>query len=144
MKNIILIILVAIVPFSTIAQKRSKKGKKVKTEKIVDSSATYEFMIITGYEVALEKEVRDGVNRAINVDTKVKEMMKSNSRILINFDFGMVKANKISSLLGDSEKFRTMAAAVNAAANEGWDFVSSNIVLSGSSKIHYYYMKRDK
>jgi hypothetical protein len=37
-----------------------------------------------------------------------------------------------------------MATAVNAAAKEGWSFVSSDVVSEGKSKIHYYYMTRKK
>ena len=136
--------LVDMVPFLTMAQKRSKKGKKVKTEKIVESGSAYDFMIITGYEIAIEEEVRGGVNGVANADTEMKEMMKTNSKIKVKFDFGRVKTNKISSLLKNAGKYRTMAAAVNAAANEGWDFLSSDIILSGKNKIHYYYMKRNK
>ena len=144
MKKIVLMMLVAMIPFLTMAQKRSKKGKKVKTEKVVESNSSYEFMIITGYEIAIEEEARGGVNRVANADTEIKEMMKSNSKIMITFDFGRVKTNEISNLLRNAGKYRTMAAAVNAAANEGWDFLSSDIILSGKNKIHYYYMKRDK
>ena len=142
MKNIVLMMLVAMLPFLTMAQKRSKKGKNVKTEKIVESNASYEFMIITGYEVS--KEDNNYGNRSGNPEIKIKEMMKSNSRLRIMFDFGRIKTKTVSNLKENAETFRTMAAAVNAAANEGWYFVSSDVVLSGSSKIHYYYMKRDK
>jgi len=144
MKKIVLMMLVAMIPFLTMAQKRSKKGKKVKTEKVVESNSSYDFMIITGYEMTIEEEARGGVNRAANPDAEIKEMMKSNSKIRINFDFGRVRTNEISNLLRNAGKYRTMAAAVNAAANEGWDFLSSDIILSGKNKIHYYYMKRDK
>ena len=133
--------LVAMIPFLTMAQKRSKKENKLKTEKIVKSNSSYEFMIITGHEMTIE-EVRGGVKRAAN--TEIKEMMKPNSKTIINFDFGRVKTNEISSLLENARKYRTMAAAVNAAANEGWEFLSSDIILSGKNKIHYYYMKKSK
>ena len=144
MKKIVLMMLVAMIPFLTMAQKRSKKGKQVETEKVVESNSSYDFMIITGYEMTIEEEARGGVNRAANPDAEIKEMMKSNSKIRINFDFGRVRTNEISNLLRNAGKYRTMAAAVNAAANEGWDFLSSDIILSGKNKIHYYYMKRDK
>ena len=144
MKNIVLMMLVVMIPFLTMAQKRSKKGKNVKTEKIVESNASYEFMIITGYEIAIKEEARGGVNRVTNAEVEIKEMMKSNSKIKVSFDFGMFKGNEISSLLRNAGKYRSMAAAVNAAANEGWDFLSSDIILSGKNKIHYYYMKRNK
>ena len=137
--------LVGMLPFLTMAQKRSKKGKNVKTEKtekIIESNSSYEFMIITGYEVS--KEDNNYGNRSGNPEIKIKEMMKSNSRLRIMFDFGRMKTKTISNLNENAETFRTMAAAVNAAATEGWYFVSSDVVLSGSSKIHYFYMKRDK
>jgi|TARA_B110000091_G_scaffold15722_1_gene14861 hypothetical protein len=144
MKKIVLMMLVAMVPFLTMAQKRSKKGKNVKTEKIVESNSTYDFMVITGYEIAVEEESRGGVNRVTNAKAEIKEIMNSSSRVMINFDFGRVKSNEIPSLLRNAGKYRTMAAAVNAAANEGWNFLSSDIVLSGKNKIHYYYMKKNK
>ena len=70
--------------------------------------------------------------------------MMPKSKIKFSFDFGRVKNNEISNLLRNAGKYRTMAEAVNAAANEGWDFLSSDIILSGKNKIHYYYMKRNK
>ena len=136
-------LLVAMVPFLTMAQKRSKKGKNVKTEKIVESSSSYEFMVIKGYESVLKKEGRDNSNIKSSDYDKI-ELIKS-SKILIDFDFGGVPKNLgISKLSSNVRSYRTMAAAVNAAANEGWDFLSSNVILSGEIKIHYYYMKRNK
>ena len=37
-----------------------------------------------------------------------------------------------------------MAAAVNGAANYGWEFVSANVVNLGETKLHYYYMRKAK
>ena len=129
-------------PFLTMAQKRSKKGKNVKTEKIVESNSSYDFMIITGYEVSKENANYD--DKAVNTQIRIKEMMKSNSRLMIVFDFGRTKTKTISNLIKDAESFRSMATAVNAAAKEGWSFVSSDVVSEGKSKIHYYYMTRKK
>ena len=142
MKNIVLIMLVSMLPFLTMAQKRSKKGKNVKTEKIVESNSSYDFMIITGYEVSKENANYD--DKAVNTQIRIKEMMKSNSRLMIVFDFGRTKTKTISNLIKDAESFRSMATAVNAAAKEGWSFVSSDVVSEGKSKIHYYYMTRKK
>ena len=145
MKKIILMILVAMIPFVTMAQKRSKKGKNVKTEKISESNSSYEFMIITGYEMTSKVGTRAvGGTAVANANEEVKEMMKSNSKIRVSFDFGIISNSEASSLLRNARNFRTMAAAVNAAANEGWDFVSSDIIISGKNKIHYYYMKKNK
>ena len=45
MKKITLMLLVAMVPFLTMAQKRSKKDKTKTT------NASYEFMVITGFQM---------------------------------------------------------------------------------------------
>ena len=133
--------LVAMIPFLTMAQKRSKKGKNVKTEINEGLNASYEFMVITGYELANDKvESRSGNSPAASRNDVVRPF----SKVVIKFDFGRVKANQASSLLENSRSYKTMATAVNAAAKEGWNFVSSDVVYDGKSKIHYYYMKRDK
>ena len=52
MKKLILLMLLAMVPFLTMAQKRTKKGKDIKTEttdKSSDEKAT--FMILKGVEI---------------------------------------------------------------------------------------------
>ena len=56
MKNITLMLLVAMVPFMTMAQKKSKKGKQNKIEKVDNSNATYEFMVISGFEREIDKD----------------------------------------------------------------------------------------
>jgi len=142
MKKIVLMMLVALVPFLTMAQKKAKKKKNVKTEINEGLNASYEFMVITGYEIVIKEKVRVGSVEEVSNAFQVKQMM--NTRTIINFDFGRVKSNVISSLLKNSRSFRTMSGAVNAAANEGWNFVSSNVVLSGETKIHYYYMRKNK
>ena len=141
MKKIVLLMLVAMVPFFTMAQKKAKKKKNVKTEINEGLNASYEFMVITGYELANDKvESRSGNSPAASRNDVVRPF----SKVVIKFDFGRVKANQASSLLENSRSYKTMATAVNAAANEGWNFVSSDVVSEGKSKIHYYYMKRDK
>ena len=141
MKNIVLLMLVAMVPFFTMAQKKAKKKKNVKTEINEGLNASYEFMVITGYELVNDQEV----NRSVNSPAASKnDVIRPFSKVVIKFDFGRVKANQASSLLENSRSYKTMATAVNAAAKEGWNFVSSDVVSEGKSKIHYYYMKRDK
>ena len=139
MKKIVLIILVAMVPFLTMAQKKAKKN--VKTEINEGLNASYEFMVITGYELVNDQEE----NRSVNSPSASKnDEIRNFSKVVIKFDFGRVKPNQISNLLENSPSYKTMATAVNAAAKEGWNFVSSDVVSEGKSKIHYYYMKRDK
>ena len=124
MKKIILLILVAIVPFLTMAQKRSKKNTK--TEKI-SSSSTYEFMVIIGSEIKSSKP---------NNKTGKLAPMRTGmlSKVRLNFDFGNIKSKENLSLIKKSETFRTMADAVNAAANLGWYFHSANVIDSKQVK----------
>ena len=135
MKKIILLILIAIVPFLSIAQKRSKKNTK--TEKISNSNATYEFMVIIGSEI---KSSKPNKNEGKIAPMRIGMLPK----ITFNFDFGLLKNEENKGLMKSSVRFRTMGEAVNAAANLGWDFHSANVVDSKGSKVHYYYMKRDK
>ena len=141
MKKIVLMMLVAMVPFLTLAQKKAKKKKSSRTEINEGLNASYEFMVITGYELAnVQVESRSGNSPAASRNDVVRPF----SKVVIKFDFGRVKANQASSLLENSRSYKTMATAVNAAAKEGWNFVSSDVVSEGKSKIHYYYMKRNK
>ena len=51
MKKIVLMLLVTMVPFLTMAQKRSKKEKNTKIEKVVRSNSGIKYMIIKGAEI---------------------------------------------------------------------------------------------
>jgi hypothetical protein len=142
MKKITLMLLVAMLPFLTMAQKRSKKGKE-KTEKIDNSNASYEFMTITGYEMIEEGQGEKGgeINSA---QMQVKKMIKSGGKkMILSFDFG-IRSQANSELMRNARSYKTMASAVNALANEGWEFVNANVVNLGTTKAHYYYMKRSK
>tara|TARA_B110000459_G_C16400154_1_gene398273 strand:- start:216 stop:644 length:429 start_codon:yes stop_codon:yes gene_type:complete len=142
MKNIVLILLIAMVPFSTMAQKRSKKGKKVKTEKIVESNSSYDFMVITGNEILRKVEVSTDVKFAKPVPLSRSGMSKS--KMKIDFDFGGIKTAENTKLMKNGRNYRTMAEAVNGAANNGWDFISSNLVRGKEGVTHFYYMKKNK
>ena len=130
MKKIVLMMLVAMVPFLTMAQKRSKKEKNVKTEKIVESNSTYNFMVIIGYEIYEKGQLKAVLNE--------NKMSKSKMRIM--FDFGGIMSAENKNLMKNASSYRTMAAAVNGAADEGWEFISANVV----NGTHHYYMKRNK
>tara|TARA_B100000795_G_scaffold4505_1_gene3175 strand:+ start:96 stop:524 length:429 start_codon:yes stop_codon:yes gene_type:complete len=142
MKKIVLMMLVAMIPFLTMAQKRSKKGKKVKTEKVVESNSSYDFMVITGDETTLKAEGRSDIKASKPVDLKSREMMKT--KMKIHFDFGGIKSPENIKLMKNSRGYRTMAAAVNGSANEGWEFISANVIRGKVVTTHYYYMKRNK
>ena len=142
MKKLILLMLVAMIPFLTMAQKRSKKNKKVETETV----SSYEFMVISGYQM-----MTDGDKKTINLsdakdvttDMKVKRLMQSSAKLIVEFDFGRAGDESIE-LNEQSRSFRTMAHAVQAAAKRGWEFHSANVVVLGSARVHYYYMRRKK
>ena len=136
--------LVAIVPFVTMAQKRSKKDK--------DSSNKYEFMIIKGVEINDQMTDIDGkeaIQDRPSGDVISQEQMNSllkgqNSKLMISFDAGNNKNNDIVKLRNNSPKMRTMAVAVNMAASYGWEFVNATVVDKDIALIHYYYMERTK
>ena len=145
MKKITLMLLVAMLPFLTMAQKRSKKGKKDKIEKVDNSNASYEFMTITGYEIIMNKDKSKrikGPDQITSPDTQLNRMMLSNSRVGIQFDFGGNNSDE-NTLLSEN-RYKSMSHAVNGAANNGWEFVSSDVIVSGEVKIHYYYMRKTK
>ena len=143
MKKITLIILVAMVPFMTMAQKKSKKGKQNKIEKVDNSNATYEFMVISGFEREIDKDDSRKGTSEIPSELQIKKLMKAGSQVMINFDFG-TRSQANSDLMKNARSYRSMASAVNALANYGWEFVNANVVNLGTTKAHYYYMKRSK
>lgn len=137
MKKLITVFLVALVPFVTMAQKRSKKDKATKSE---IKSSELRFMVIKGVSVsdqsntdALLEEVHfghDGLNTSFE---KVK----------IWFDFGSNINKEAAKLLEESVKIRSLTDAVNLLGNYGWEFVSANIERHDQFTTYYYYMKRD-
>ena len=140
MKKITLIMLVAMVPFMTMAQKKSKKGKKN-----VATVASYEFMTITGYEIMInnaDKRIKGGPDQISAPETQLKRIMTTKSRVGIQFDFGGNKSDE--NILLSENRYKSMSHAVNGAANNGWEFVSSDVIVSGAVKIHYYYMRKTK
>ena len=146
MKKLILLMLVAMVPYFTMAQKRSKKNKKVETETV----ASYEFMIISGYEMTMDGD-RNNISISdaadITAHMKVKRLMQSKTKLLIEFDLGKMseqEAQEEIELNEQSRNFRTMASAAQAADKRGWEFHSANVVVLGSARVHYYYMTRNK
>jgi len=148
MKKIVLIMLVAMVPFLTMAQKRSKKKDKQAVEQVKSSKATVEYMVIKGIEFPMDIEGMD--NKELNAtgedmrEMEMKRLIKPQIKLIIAFDFGNERNKEVSDMMRASSRFRTMSAAANAAAVNGWEFVSAN-VLNGSAGItHYYYMKRNK
>jgi hypothetical protein len=140
MKKLTLIMLVAMIPFLTMAQKRSKKGKK-----IVETAASYEFMKITGFEIMIDVDKKiKGPDQISTPKDQLIRLMKSNTKLIVEFDLGKLAKQESIDLNKQARNFKTMVGAVNAAANKGWEFHSANVIIVGAAKVHYYYMIRDK
>ena len=137
--------LVAMVPFMTMAQKRSKKGSNPKSEtKDKSSNEKSNFMIIKGVEVDMSQEGMDQTEKQsddVSLDRLMKKHAKPVSRFYFSYDIGGF-SEESQQLTESSQGFRSMAQAVNQAAVYGWEFINSTVVMDGNVIIHYYYMKR--
>ena len=138
MKKYVLMLLVAMVPFLTIAQKRTKKSDK----------QAIEYMVIKGIEFQEDfEEISKEEFNSESVNFRKIEIMKSLKQkdyVLIKFDFGNESNKETILMMRSAQKYSTMTAAANAAARNGWEFVSANVVNGNKGIIHYYYMKRNK
>ena len=134
MKRLIVIMLVAIVPFITMAQKRSKKDKKAKQEV---KNPTVSFMVIRGVSFS-EGDGADIMTQDV-MDQNQKSM---HEKIRISFDFGSKPNKGVHKLMEKSRGLYSMTDAVNMLSQEGWEFVSANIVQQGRVTTYYYYMQR--
>ena len=141
MKKIILIMLVGLVPFVTMSQKRSKKGSDVTTQNSQD--VTSDFMVIKGVEIGSVPNAneRSGEGEDIALDQLMKKHLKP-SRLSFSFDAGSLRDKDVKSLISASKEFRSMAQAVNAASEYGWQFINATVVMDGNAIVHYYYMKK--
>ena len=137
--------LVVMVPFLTYSQKRTKKGTDKTETKDKSSNTKVNFMIIKGVEVDMstegmdEEEIQAG---DVSLDQLMKRHIKPVSRFYFSYDIGSMRNEEVQKLTESSKKFRSMAQAVNASAEYGWEFMNASIVIDGEVKIHYYFMKR--
>ncbi|MEC7864148.1 MAG: hypothetical protein VX762_04105 [Bacteroidota bacterium] len=134
MKKLTLIMLVAMVPFFTMGQKRSKKDKNETTQG--SSKIAYQFMVITGHTM-----MNRGGAGNLNSTSDTRAAMEN--RIKITFDFGGLRTNDEEDL--SSQQYKSMAHAVNAAARAGWEFAHANVERNNQgATVHYYYMEKRK
>ena len=124
MKKITLMLLVAIVPFLSMAQ----KGSKV------------EYMMIKGIEIHMNNESADQAGDVREM--ALGSISSENTKLIVAFDYGDLRNAEAKEMRG--KRFRTMMSAVNTAAEKGWEFINSNVISENKMKIHYYYMKRNK
>ena len=150
MKKIMLMILVATIPFMSIAQKRSKKGSNAKMSKMEKKTPSeYEYMIIEGVQSTTSDEekmmqqdeltARDGAKG----DVKMKGMIKSKYKHFVRFDTGRITPEQIE--LNKMARICThMSDALYQASKLGWEFLNASHTSNEDFIMHYYYMKRTK
>jgi len=137
--------LVVMVPFLTYSQKRTKKGTDKTETKDKSSNEKSNFMIIKGVEVDMTQEGMDEAEIQagdVSLDQLMKKHIKPVSRFYFSYDVGSLRNEEVQKLIESSKKFRSMAQAVNASAEYGWEFENATVVIDGAVKIHYYFMKR--
>ena len=141
MKRLTLVMLVAMIPF---LKKKKKRGKKDKSNNL---SASYEFMVITGYQLMAPtpEGMSDELAGPNGAELQAKLNMGSNmeSRIIVDFDLSGVSTEDEGNLSG-TQQYRSMSDAVNNAAKYGWEFINASVISEDKLKIHYYYMQRNK
>ena len=141
MKKLIVIMLVAMIPFITMAQKRSKKDKKAKQEVKIP---TVNFMVITGMaitpDISKEEmivEITDNVEGAL-MRQKLRE-----KGLKISFDFGTQVPKEMKELIVEARRLHSMTDAVNVLTKRGWEFSGSDIQTDENVTYYYYYMQRE-
>ena len=136
--------MVTIIPFTILSQKRSSKLKNDKSTESVSKSGI-NFMIIKGIEFSSDdpKELEKLRYEGDTEEYHTRKYLKPKSKIYIHFDFGTNNLSKEhKSLHSKSKEFRTMVDAVNKATEYGWEFINSTVIFDGNANVHYYYMKK--
>jgi hypothetical protein len=146
MKKLIAIMLVATVPFSSMAQKRSKKNKE-KEQAPVTAKASVEYMVIKGIEFPISSADIDEMQEEVRGEDvrkmEMKRMLKPHIKLLISYDYGSSNQREAGEMMRYASKHRTMVSAMNAAVEKGWEFMSANVFLNEKTTTHYYYMRRE-
>ena len=146
-------ILVASIPFMSIAQKRPKKSNEKSNAKmgkhVKKSPSEYQYLIIEGYQSTVSDEekmmgqdelaARDGAPG----DRKMKVKSKSSHKHFVRFYTGKITAEQ-KELDKFSNACAHMSDALYQASELGWEFINASHVNSEDFIIHYYYLKRKK
>jgi len=149
MKNILLMILVAMIPFMSIAQKRSKKSNAKMGEFVKKSPSEYEYMVIEGVQSIMSDEekmmdqdelsARDGARG----DMKMKGMIKSKYKHFVRFDTGKITPEQVE-LNKMARTCNHMSDALYQASKLGWEFINASHINNDEFITHFYYMKRKR
>ena len=150
MKNILLMILVATIPFMSIAQKRSKKKSNAKMGEFVKKSPSeYEYMIIEGVQSIVSDEEKmmgqdELSSRDIaSSDTKMKAMVKSKYKHFVRFETGRITPEQVE-LNKLSRACYHMSDALYQASKLGWEFINASHINTDEFITHFYYMRRKR
>tara|TARA_B110000116_G_scaffold257552_1_gene257847 strand:- start:26 stop:487 length:462 start_codon:yes stop_codon:yes gene_type:complete len=148
MKNIMLMFLVATIPFMSIAQKRSNKKSNARMGEMGKKTPSpYEYMIIKGVESTTPEEEKMMSQGEVTAragapgDVKMKSMIKSRYKHFVRFDTGRITPEQIE-LNKMARVVSHMSDALTAAAKLGWEFINASHTSNEDFVIHYYYMKR--
>ena len=128
MKRLTLIMLVAMVPFLTMAQKRSMKDNARESQK--KDISQYDFMVIIGNTIKPTGGM--GTSSDIRAETRLK----------ISFDAAGVRTRDQEDL--SEVQYKSMAHAVNSAGRLGWEFINANVLVEQGTPVYYYYMRKRK
>jgi len=137
MKKLIVIMLVAMIPFITMAQKRSKKDKKAKQEVKIPS---VNFMVIKGMAITPDMDMKDEISdgtEGVLMRQRIKE-----KGLKISFDFGTQVPKEMKELIVEARRLHSMTDAVNILTKQGWEFSGSDIQADENVTYYYYYMQR--
>ena len=142
-------ILVATIPFMSIAQKRSKKSNAKMGEFVKKSPSEYEYMVIEGVQSIMSDEekmmdqdelsARDGARG----DMKMKGMIKSKYKHFVRFDTGKITPEQVE-LNKMARTCNHMADALYQASKLGWEFINASHINNDEFITHFYYMKRKR
>jgi hypothetical protein len=148
MKNIMLMFLVATIPFMSIAQKRSNKKSNARMGEMGKKTPSpYEYMIIKGVESTTPEEEKMMSQGEVTAragapgDVKMKSMIKSRYKHFVRFDTGKITPEQIE-LNKMARVVVHMSNALTAASKLGWEFINASHVSNEDFIIHYYYMRR--
>ena len=140
MKKLIVIMLVAMIPFITMAQKRSKKDKKAKQEVKIP---TVNFMVITGMAITPDISKEEMIVEITdNVEGALMRQKLRDKGLKISFDFGTQVPKEMKELIVEARRLHSMTDAVNVLTKRGWEFSGSDIQTDENVTYYYYYMQR--
>ena len=125
--------MVSLIPFVTMSQKRSTKGKT--TEKSENSTKLKSnFMIIKGVEMIIEdsRRVEKLSEEEESEELSIKRHLKPMTKLMVTFDLGSNISKDNQSLMAESRNLRNIDA-VNKSFRIWLGIINSTIVIDGKA-----------